>query len=235
MNKILLIGSALAVLAIGPARAADLPSKAPVVTGYNWTGFYIGAYGGYGTANFLPPTQTTGLASNIPLAGGLGGVEIGYNYQFAPHWLLGVEQDVSLGRISGSQSQPFPNPTINAETDYSGTIRSRFGYIWGRTLFYETVGVAWASNKVDLQFQNAAQLAAAGGGGANLDISESHLQFGVAVGAGMEWAVDTNLSLKVEYLYSYLTKEQYFAGSNFAGLVGWPLSTVRAGVNWRFN
>jgi outer membrane immunogenic protein len=235
MNKILLIGSALVVLAIGPARAADMPSKTPAVTGYNWTGFYVGAYGGYGTGNFLPPAQTAGLASNIPLSGGFGGVEAGYNYQFAPHWLLGVEQDVSLGRISGSQSQPYPNPIANAETTYSGTIRSRFGYVWGSALFYETAGVAWAFNKGDLQFQNATQLAAAGGSGTNLDISDSHLQFGVALGAGMEWAINTNVSLKFEYLYSYLTKEEYFGASNFASPVGWPLSTVRAGVNWRFN
>jgi opacity protein-like surface antigen len=192
---------------------------------FAWTGFYVGAHGGYTSGNFLPPTQNAGLASNVGLTGGSGGVQAGYNYQFAPHWLFGVEQDVSFGNISGSQSQPYPNPTLYPSTQYSGTVRERFGYVWDRVFLYETAGIAWA----------ATQLALAGGSGNNLNISETHWQYGVALGAGMEWAVDSNLSVKLEYLFTYLTKEQYFAASNFTGPVGWPLSTVRAGVNWRFN
>ena len=49
------IAAAVSLLATG-ALAADLPAKAPVYTkapvyvdpGYDWTGFYVGANGGYG-------------------------------------------------------------------------------------------------------------------------------------------------------------------------------------------
>src|SRR5258708_6698132 len=47
----LLAGAAIAALiAAGPALAADLPLKAPppVVAAWNWSGFYIGGHGGYG-------------------------------------------------------------------------------------------------------------------------------------------------------------------------------------------
>ncbi len=55
MKKFLLSGAALAVLALAtPAFAADMPSRGPVYKAapaaalFNWTGFYIGAHGGYG-------------------------------------------------------------------------------------------------------------------------------------------------------------------------------------------
>ncbi len=171
----------------------------------------------------MPATVTPGLATNVALKGGIGGLQAGYNFQFAQHWLVGVEQDISFGNINGSQSQLAPNPTINASTNYSGTVRERFGYVWDQLLLYETAGVAWANNRVDLQFASSPTL------------SETHLQLGVVLGAGMEWAIDPNLSVKVEYLYSYLAREQYFSASAFTAAVGWPLSTVTAGVNWRFN
>ena len=215
------------------ADASVLPvykASAPVAAPAPWTGFYVGAHGGYGSGSFIPPCCGGGGGvtigySNVGATGGFGGLQTGYNYQFAPHWLVGVEQDVSFGNISGSKTEPLPNPIVNIETRYSGTIRERFGFIVGDSvLLYETAGIAWASDKVNLQFLDPSQNA-----------SETHMQYGVALGAGAEWAINSNLSAKVEYLYSYLTKEQYFSGSGNAGVAGWPLSTVRAGVNWRFN
>ncbi len=59
MKKFLLSGAALAVLALAtPAFAADMPSRGPVYKAapaaalFNWTGFYIGAHGGYGWGDF---------------------------------------------------------------------------------------------------------------------------------------------------------------------------------------
>lgn len=210
--------SALTAYAKAYPRSEAIQSPA-----FTWTGFYIGAHGGYAGGSFLPGTVTPGLATNVGLKGGIGGVQAGYNFQFAQHWLVGVEQDISFGNVSGTQSQLAPNPTINASTNYSGTVRERFGYVWNQLLLYETAGVAWANNRVDLQFASSPTL------------SETHLQLGVVLGAGMEWAIDPNLSVKVEYLYSYLATEQYFSASPYTASISWPLSTVTAGVNWRFN
>ena len=59
MKKILLGGIALATLIAAPAMAADLPARpevyrAPQVytPAYSWTGFYIGANGGWGWSNY---------------------------------------------------------------------------------------------------------------------------------------------------------------------------------------
>jgi outer membrane immunogenic protein len=220
-----------------PAMTAQASAhKAPMgmmMPSAKWNGFYIGAHGGYAFSNWLPPTPNTGLASNVELRGGFGGIQFGYNIQLAPHWLIGVEQDISIGKVASTRTQPFPAPTITAQTNAFGTVRGRFGYIWNDILLYETAGVAWAYNTGKLNFNTPAQQAAAGADA--LTYSESHLQWGVAVGAGIEWYVRPNLSVKGEVQYIYLTKEQYFAGTTEAALAGWPLLTARAGLNWHFN
>ena len=86
MKKILLGVAALAAFA-GPAFAADMPartySKAPAYTApavvYNWTGFYIGGHvgGGFAGDNALQSSD----------ARFLGGVQGGFDYQFAPNWV----------------------------------------------------------------------------------------------------------------------------------------------------
>src|ERR1700678_413759 len=97
------IFGAIALVAVGatPALAADLPvyTKAPPPALYDWTGFYAGANAGYswgqwsansnqGIFNFESP------AANPRLNGGLGGIQAGYNKQFANPWVLGIEADI---------------------------------------------------------------------------------------------------------------------------------------------
>src|SRR2546429_4894035 len=95
MKKILLGAAALAAMA-APALAADMPprpyTKAPAYTApqvvYNWTGFYIGGHVG------------GAFAGNNSLQGGdarfLGGVQGGFDYQFAPNLVMGAEAQYSL-------------------------------------------------------------------------------------------------------------------------------------------
>ena len=47
----------VALIAAGPALAADLPMKAPPAVAaavWSWSGFYIGVHGGYGWGPFGP-------------------------------------------------------------------------------------------------------------------------------------------------------------------------------------
>ncbi len=74
MHKRLLVANVLAaVLSVGAAHAADLPLKAapPVVApAFSWTGFYIGAHGGYGWGQnefgATPSTRSTVRPSMEP-------------------------------------------------------------------------------------------------------------------------------------------------------------------------
>jgi opacity protein-like surface antigen len=199
-----------------------------------WNGFYIGVHGGYASGTLLPPTRNTGLASDISLSGGFGGLQTGYNVQVSPNWFFGVEQDIWFGRISGGAGQPFPDPTIGIETTVGGTVRGRFGYVMGRhALFYSTAGVAWALNRGSLDFHTPAQQAAAGAD--HLAYSEQHLHLGFALGNGIEWAIDRQFSIKAEYQFLYLTKEQYFAGTTEGAVAGFHDHTFRVGLNWRMH
>ena len=90
MKKILIGAASLAALAAfaGPALAADMPArpytKAPAYTApavvYNWTGFYIGGHVGGAFAG------DNSLVSND--ARFMGGVQAGFDYQFAPNWVV---------------------------------------------------------------------------------------------------------------------------------------------------
>ena len=87
MNKLIYVGLAAVVL-VAPARAADLPAKAPpVVLPFNWNGFYVGGHFGGGQLNDTVTFVGTLNSTNFPAgtvakenAGGLlGGVQAGYN------------------------------------------------------------------------------------------------------------------------------------------------------------
>jgi outer membrane immunogenic protein len=100
MMKKLALGLLLTSIS-GAAYAADLPAppsapytKAPAIVSplTNWSGFYIGAMGGYGKEN-----------SNDPLAlkGGFAGGTVGYNWQFG-QFVAGIEADGAWADINNS-------------------------------------------------------------------------------------------------------------------------------------
>ena len=126
MKGLLCIGAACIALAGAGAQAADMPLKAPIVKAppvvYGWTGFYVGANGGYGwqgrdrvvsyspndpVAAFAFGGAPLGIGTALPNAsfkssGGFGGFQLGYNRQFDPHWIAGFEADLDASGIKGS-------------------------------------------------------------------------------------------------------------------------------------
>ena len=85
MRKFLLATISLAALGLaGQAFAADLPSKGPVYKAepvpmlYNWTGFYVGVYGGGGWGQH-DRSNSVGLNNSYNSSGGLIGATAGYN------------------------------------------------------------------------------------------------------------------------------------------------------------
>src|SRR5713101_76119 len=94
MKKVLIASAILISLdAVMPALAADLPprryTKAPAVATsiYNWTGFYIGGHIG---GAFSGNNSLEGNGGRF-----LGGVQGGFDYQFAPNWVTGIEAEYS--------------------------------------------------------------------------------------------------------------------------------------------
>jgi outer membrane immunogenic protein len=107
------LGSASAFAADVASRSyAQAPGAAP--TG-SWTGFYVGAnVGGLwtrdnGTWDPLPSPALFGIntiTDTMKGSSAAGGLHAGYNWQFAPTLLAGLEGDWTWTKPSGSFTQP---------------------------------------------------------------------------------------------------------------------------------
>jgi outer membrane immunogenic protein len=235
MKKFLL--GTVALIALGasvPAMAADLAArpytKAPAYVPapiYNWTGFYIGGHVG-GAFN-----GSNGFGGTSDNSDGrfLGGLQIGYDYQFAPNWVFGIEGQYSwVG--SNNTNVAFlttPGVTYNLNQKGLGSVTGRIGYTWGPALLYVKGGYAYSDYSESL-VTTAGGVPVAFAGGTKHD--------GYTVGAGLEYLFTQNWSGKVEYQY-YDFGKTTFAAPSPAGIVGLSSKndehTVKAGLNYRFN
>jgi len=229
MKKIVLGAALLAALA-GPAFAADMPArpiaKAPAYTApavvYNWTGFYIGGHvgGGFAGDNSLQSSD----------ARFLGGVQAGFDYQFAPNWVLGAEAQYSwLSRGNNNNGVLFPAGTLvtGRTADQIGSVTGRFGYTWGPALLYAKGGYAWRDgNNIGMTV----------GGVPAAFTTSGNSKDGYTVGAGLEYLFAPNWSAKAEYQYYNFGNTTVTAGP--ADTVGARFRndehSVKVGVNYRF-
>lgn len=233
MKKFLLATAALVALGSASAVAADLPArtytKAPayVAPVYNWTGFYVGAHigAGFRDNNNL---NLPGFSSGGNSASFLGGGQVGYDYQFAPNWLVGIE-----GQFSGlaDNRRTFANPALSSitdRTDWLASVTGRLGYTWGPTLLYAKGGVAFRDN-------NGLAVAVAGVPAA---FAASRNDTGYTVGGGLEYMFAPAWSAKVEYQYYNFDNVNVVSAAPFAAPGATyrdDLHTVKVGVNYHFN
>ena len=115
-------------------------TKAPAYTApqvvYNWTGFYIGGHVG---GAFAGDNSLQGSDARF-----LGGVQGGFDYQFAPNWVMGVEAQYSWLTGGNNNGVLFPGGTlVTSNTDQLGSVTGRIGYTWGPALLYAKGGYAW--------------------------------------------------------------------------------------------
>jgi len=233
MKKLIAVAVTISTFGfISAASAADLPTKGPVYTTspYNWTGLYLGVNGGYGwgdTSGGFWSTEFVG--DNYGISGGLFGGQVGYNYQSAGTPLvLGIEADWDWADVDGSRTFIGQGPiNTSAKLENLGTVRGRIGYAWDRALFYGTAGWAWSRLKADCGNFCSSPI-------------QSHTVDGYTLGAGLEYGITPNLSLKAEYLYVHLTPTDFFTNlspnpcTGSCG-IGANVNIVRLGLNWRFS
>jgi outer membrane immunogenic protein len=224
--KKLLIGATVVVAFAAPAFAADIPAratKAPVVSApqlvYNWTGFYVGGHLG------------AGFAGNNSLQGGnarfMGGVEGGFDYQFAPNWVVGAEAQYSW-LSNNTTGVAFPGGAlVTSRNNELGSVTGRLGYTWGPALLYGKGGYAWRDNNaVGVSVAGVPAPFATTGGQKN----------GYTVGGGLEYMFAPSWSAKAEYQYYNFGTTTFTAGP--PAVVGARLKddehSVKVGVNYRF-
>jgi outer membrane immunogenic protein len=221
MKKLLLAAAVLTASISGPALAADLgrpaPSRAyvaPVVAFYNWTGCYVGGNGGgfWARRDWSDPFFGRGDFGDQTASGGLGGVQVGCNYQVA-QWVFGVQGDWDWISASDSSANiAFPLFTDHSDTKSLASVTGRVGYAWGRFLLYGKGGGAWL--RTDFSLQTA---------GAVFSVSET--RSGWTAGVGGEYAFLDWLTGFVEYDHYGFRDDN---GVGFACGVTCPIRTVTA-------
>ncbi len=158
------------------ATAGALPGNSPACTDDTYSG-------GNGTFGGVSP------------AGWLGGVQGGYNWQgIGSPLVLGVETDVQATVFRGEGSDAGGD-SFQSDLRALGTVRARAGYAMDRALVYATGGLAWGA------IHNEAALA----NGTDFNVSQLSTT-GYVLGGGLEYKVKRDLSVKVEYQYVNLGK-----------------------------
>jgi outer membrane immunogenic protein len=204
MKRILLTTVSLGVLGlVSPALGADLPvayTKAPVSPVYDWSGFYVGVFGGGGWGNHNvnnatgPATGFADYTANYSSQGGVAGGEAGYNFQ-SGNVVVGIEADGFWSGMKGNDAAAvaagsFPIASVDQDNlRWGGTLRARGGIAVDRWMLFFTGG--WAFG--DIVHTNTDPVL-------GVDQFTVHAN-GLTAGGGVQYALMNNLIGKVEYRY----------------------------------
>lgn len=185
----------------------------------DFSGFYAGGHVGYGSADYAGAHPDEPLSYNFDNRGYLVGAHAGYNWQYGDNGIIGVETDLTMApwsEIEGSSSFG-----VSGHLSGIASLRGRLGYAFDRSLITATAGVAFASSNATADYStfynNAQEIVAA-----------------PVAGAGYEWMVSENLSLRAEGLYYWFDQKQTsHHSSGFGGIQNtW---VARVGASWHAN
>ncbi len=251
-SRLLLSSVLIGVLSVS-AQAADLPSRVKATTPlsaapvFSWTGFYAGGNIGAGwkrTAQYLP-AQTfllLGVSYTFPASavdGGfsnassayIGGLQAGYDHQMGS-WVFGVQANVEATGMNVRSAWPKNlSEKVSSKAKAVGSFTGRVGYaIQPSLLVYAKGGLGWSRiSYLDIYHDPTYFYSVKG--------SATH--WGWTVGAGLEYALTSNLSTFIEYNHAdYGSKNVRMRDSDQQN--SWlfnysnRIDTVMVGVNYRF-
>jgi outer membrane immunogenic protein len=191
-------------------QVAPMPPPCP-----NWTGFYIGGFGGYKFAStdinldlggtgfagaFAPAArETEDQTRDLDIGNGEAGGLLGYNYQWH-NWVFGVEAAGSYLWLDRSESHDFFNAgneyltDASLESHYLFTFAPRIGYALCRWLPFVTAGLAVG----DIDFSQSTiglDLGNIQGG----SVHETNI--GYMIGGGLEYALNDHWRVRAQYQF----------------------------------
>jgi opacity protein-like surface antigen/outer membrane protease len=214
-----LLRATLIVSALMPAAlaaAADLPLPPPTPA-WTWSGLYFGGSAGAaaGTATFSDPEGPSVFGDKVNTAAFLAGLQLGYNWQVAPRWVVGLQADASYLDSNGSftcmqASAAIVGSNCEVSPRVLASLTGRVGLLVdpvGHTLLYAKGGAAWMGSDISITPNNSN---IAGAPEPDGDPSSRSKAWGWTVGAGIERALTPAWSIGLEYDY------YRFASSNVA-------------------
>jgi len=201
MKKLLLSSIVLAALT-GSAVAADMavkaPPPAPLPLIYSWSGFYIGANGGWGSSHncwdfvtLAGPVFTDGCRDR---SGGVIGGQIGYRWQ-SNQFVFGLEAQGDWADLTNTRVSLL-NPTLSTRvrTDGIGLFTGQIGWAWNAALLYVKGGAAVTNNRFDiLDTPSGTAL-----------LASSATRWGGTLGVGFEYGFTPNWSFGAEYNHLWM-------------------------------
>jgi outer membrane immunogenic protein len=233
-----------------------IPTKAPPVVVYNWSGLYVGgniggAWGSFNSDPFgfaaTPALFSSFFFAGVPNVGFegsastsfVGGGQLGYNWQLG-HFVIGFEGDAQGTALQQSvTSQMFTTcgvaactstpGTVTARDLVQGSLRARLGYAIDRWLVYGTGGWATADMQIDSAAAATPSVAFRVPTSSNTEILN-----GWTLGAGFAYAVTDAISVGAEYRHTDFGHAQFpvFAGATTGGFTGVaPLAVFSVGGN----
>ena len=200
-----------ALMPVALASAADLPLP-PAAPAWTWSGFYIGGSVGTaaGTAEFSDPYGPSIFGDKVTTAGFLAGLQLGYNWQVAPRWVVGLQADASYLDAHGADTCMQASSILNGSNcqvmpRLLAALTGRVGFLVdpaGHTLVYGKGGAAWTDNTISITPNNVGSLGSFAGalfpGEATIGTASA---WGGTLGAGIEHALTPAWSLSLEYDY----------------------------------
>ncbi len=241
-QRLRVLGSICALVAaasVAWADSASSPSSAPnpapaTAQPFSWAGVYITRSGTLSAA--LSPTTEIPLndaaaATSVTPGSSTGGVDSG---AFSANWqngstVVGLTGDMQwANQYTGAFSACGLGCSLNdrVRVPWLATLRARAGAAFDRVFVYGTGGLATLGTSDNLN---------AGGYGTVPNVtnfSTGNLDW--TIGAGMEMALDQNVSAKLEYLYMPGSSSASAPGSLFDS-GGDPVKNniLRGGINYR--
>ena len=241
MNR-LMIGVALAgatLTAASNAFAADMPVKAPRVAydpcgAARFTGFYAGGNTGAiaytASRNDLDGFLTDTNTYTANKLGWTAGVQAGYDWQSCNR-VFGIVADwnwASATAVTDDERNDTDRGQWQSKLRWFSTLRARAGLAVDDTLFYVTGGVAAAKIKTNV-FD----------GGNNEVANFNDTRWGLALGAGAEFALGNNWSVNTEVLYLHFNEKQHSFVDTDPQLRRFDLNdnvwVARLGLNYRWD
>src|ERR1700754_2674143 len=121
MKRFLIAATAAAAVASFAQPSPTNLTEPPVAAVYDWSGFYIGANGGWGSShNCWDATTAAGafIAAEgcHDSTGGTAGGQVGYRWQ-ASQWVFGLEAQGNWADLSGSNVSLLTGATNRSRID----------------------------------------------------------------------------------------------------------------------
>jgi outer membrane immunogenic protein len=210
---------------------SSAPPPAPTFTyiWYNWNGVYIGGNVGGAWASGTLTDNLSGASFTGDTSGFVGGGQIGYNWQVAPQIVLGAEGMFDGTSISKSSNAVniFNGDLLqgSARTNSVSTIAARFGYAADHWLYYGKAGGGWVRNSATVTDLTT-----------GASVSSSATNNGWMLGAGIEYGITPNWTVKLEYDYlglrNWTRSSLLFVGDTVT--LSRQINMFTVGTNYKF-